>query len=302
MQKYEIKLEAISSIILSPRMQGALYSEIDYKSNQDYKIIYPFYSFDYRYDQPHKEYGKANTYYIPASSLKGAFLLDKTVEIFEHSKSKLGINIQVESSENEGKKTNFGKYFSFKDIKVQPDQITLDHLSKYQYLYQEEEGTKEPTLGPFFPKVGVERLKSGSILNGELIVKEIEVDWKKTCQNLNLIANIKIQNNIDKINYIKEIYEKKSKEAVVKKLERNYMDGLKKLLSVMVKLEKMKEEIERFNKNEMPQALIFLGGFKGLAHSLSHKISQDMLDGTSFFIDKERDFLHGLAMIELKNS
>lgn len=294
MQKYEIKLKAISSIILSPRMQGALYSEIDYKSNQDYKIIYPFYSSDHRHDQPHKEYDKANTYYIPASSLKGAFLLDKTVKVVEH--------IQVEGLENEGKKNNLGKYFSFKDIKVQPDQITLDHLSKYQYLYQEEEGTKEPTLGPFFPKVGVERLKSGSILNGELIVKEIEVDWKKTCQNLNLIANIKIQNNIDKISYIKEIYEKKSKEAVVKKLERNYMDGLKELLSVRINLEKMKEEIERFNRNEMPQALIFLGGFKGLAHSLSHKISQDMLDRTSFFIDEESDSLHGLVKIEIKQS
>lgn len=68
------------------------------------------------------------------------------------------------------------------------------------------------------------------------------------------------------------------------------MDGLKKLLSVMVKLEKMKEEIERFNKNEMPQALIFLGGFKGMAHSLSHKISQDMLDGTSFLLIKKEIF------------
>lgn len=174
---------------------------------------------DYRHDQPYKEYSKANSYYIPASSLKGAFLLDKTVEIFEHSKNKLSINTQVGNSENEGKKTNFGKYFSFKDIKVQLDQIALNHLSKYQYLYQEEEGTKEPTLDPFFPKVGVERLKRGSILNGELIVKEIEVDWKKTCQNLNLIASIKIQNNIDKISYIKEIYEKNQKKRLLRNLK-----------------------------------------------------------------------------------
>ena len=82
----KLKITTISSLILSPRMEKALYKGVDYKNiNENIKnsnivninninIIYPFYSYEERNLLPENEFLYAQEYYIPASSLKGALL------------------------------------------------------------------------------------------------------------------------------------------------------------------------------------------------------------------------------------
>lgn len=294
MKKYEFTLKTVSPVILSPRMQGALYNKIDYqKSNlADYEIIYPFYSFDNRYNQPGKEYRKADSYYIPASSFKGALQLEKTIEGTSYEKS----DREEENSNLENKLEKIGKYFICSDIKVDSKLIQVKSLQKYQYLYQET-GIKEPKLEPFFPKIGMEMLNQAAELTGEIIVKDIEVDWKKTCQNLNRLAMIKLKNNIEEINKLEVKYKEKTIEQ---KLEKNYKEKLKYLFELREELKKIEKDIDNADIKAIPKVYIFLGGFKGLLQSLSYSISVDGFSETSFFIDDESKLLYGLASLEIK--
>ena len=82
----KLKITTISSLILSPRMEKALYKGVDYKNIKEniknsnivnidnINIIYPFYSYEERNLLPENEFLYAQEYYIPASSLKGALL------------------------------------------------------------------------------------------------------------------------------------------------------------------------------------------------------------------------------------
>lgn len=272
-------------------MQAALYNEIDYQKNDstNYEMVYPFYSFDDRYNRADKAFVKAENYCVPASSWKGALQLERTVETME-----------TEIDESEKKNSNIGKHFFCKDIMVKSDQIELRNLQKYQYLYQKEKGTKEPKLEVFFPRVGVEMLKANANLVGEILVKGLEVNWQKTCQNLNELARIKLSNNIEEIDRIEKTYIKKEKDAVAKKLERNYKEKLKELLEVRENLKKIESGIGNLNVSGSSKAYIFLGGFKGLLHSLSREVKYDKFDSTSFFIDKGTKMLYGLVIIEIK--
>lgn len=101
-------------------MQAALYNEIDYQKNDstNYEMVYPFYSFDDRYNRADKAFVKAESYCVPASSWKGALQLERTVETME-----------TEIDESEKKNSNIGKHFFCKDIMVKSDQIELRNLS-----------------------------------------------------------------------------------------------------------------------------------------------------------------------------
>lgn len=284
MKKYVFTLKTISPVILSPRMQGALYNEIDYKKDDStkFEIIYPFYSFDNRYNKSGETYREASSYYIPASSFKGALQLKDTVELASNEKPE-----------------NVGKYFICSDITVPSNLIQVKSLKKYQYLYQES-GSKEPKLEAFFPKVGVEMLKREVTLTGEIMVKEIEVDWGKICRKLNGLAIRKFKNNIEEIDKLEEKYNKKAKEAAEQKLERNYQEKLQKLFELREELKKKVTEIEEMEAKS--KAYIFLGGFKGLLQSISDKNPEEEFNGTSFFIDEEEDskLLYGLTILEIK--
>lgn len=126
------------------------------------------------------------------------------------------------------------------------------------------------------------------------------MNWQKTCQNLNELARIKLSNNIEEIDRIEKTYIKKEKDAVAKKLERNYKEKLKELLEVRENLKKIESGIGNLNVSGSSKAYIFLGGFKGLLHSLSREVKYDKFDSTSFFIDKGTKMLYGLVIIEIK--
>lgn len=295
MKKYKLTLSTISPIILSPRMQGAMYNEIDYKKDEtesNYEIIYPFYSYDNRYNQINKKYCKAKDYYIPASSLKGALQLEKIIKMTEDIAEE---SVETEFNREEKRIMNIGKYFICRDIMVDSDYIELRNLQKYQYLYQNKEGKKEPKLENFFPKVGVEMLKNSIELSGEIIVKELEIDWQKSLSSLNKITKIKLNNSIEEINRLEKIYEEKQKEI----LEKNYKKGLENLLKVREKLKEIKCEVDKI-PSACLKAYIFLGGFKGLLHSLSDKVEKPEVNSTSFFIDSKSNFLYGLATVKIE--
>lgn len=286
MIKHKITLTILSPVICSPRMQGELYNEIDYKKisgdarEKHYEIIYPFYSYDDRYHQRDQAYSKAQAYYLPGSSWKGALQLEETA-----------------MQKNQAKKV--GAYFICKDIKIEHDQIDLKPLSKYQYLYHREGENKKPKLEEFFPKIGVEMLKSGTQLDGEIIVKGMEANWNLICENINKIAKIKLKRTIEEIERIKVNYETKLQPPSGKESINNDKQALEELFDVRKNLEKINRQIELAEKESRCKAYIFLGGFKGLFHSLSHEIEREKLGSTAFFVDKETKLLYGLVSIEI---
>ena len=160
----KLRFTTISSVILSPRMDKALYKGVDFKEietnigKQDPKkmdninIVYPFYSYEDRDLLSEKNFSYASKYYIPASSLKGALLVDKTDKDESMLRSKI----------------------LFRDINIGSQYIELNNLYKFQYLYQEvgEENNngqenvngkqkleyKSPKFEPFFPGVAIEMI------------------------------------------------------------------------------------------------------------------------------------------------
>ena len=114
----KLKITTISSLILSPRMEKALYKGVDYKNIKEniknsnivnidnINIIYPFYSYEERNLLPENEFLYAQEYYIPASSLKGALLS--------------GIKNEDDNS--------FRSSILFQDIKISNENIELKNL------------------------------------------------------------------------------------------------------------------------------------------------------------------------------
>ena len=177
-----MKLEfiTVSPVILSPRIEKALYKGIDFievvDNTKNLKIekeeniininfVYPFYSYEDRDLLPEKNFSYASKYYIPASSLKGALLVDKTDKDESMLRSKI----------------------LFRDISIGSQYIELNNLYKFQYLYQEVEGEnnngqenvngkqkleyKSPKFEPFFPGVAIEMIGIDKEFNGEILLK-----------------------------------------------------------------------------------------------------------------------------------
>ena len=152
MEKINLKLTTISKVILSPRDSGALYKDIDYsflnynqgqELSKEVNMIYPFYSYTNRALSTENNIENIK-YYIPASSLKGAILSC--------------------IKEDDIKRT-----LLFNDININPTDISLENLFKYQYLDSE---TAKIKFEKFFENVGIETLQNGKSYDFYIDVNE----------------------------------------------------------------------------------------------------------------------------------
>jgi len=156
----KLKFKTISPVILSPRMEKALYKGVDFKEIimkdtkiekvENINIIYPFYSYDDRDLLSESNFSYSNEYYIPASSLKGTLLGSKKDEEENSFRSKL----------------------LFHEVKIRD--IKLKNLYKFQYLYEKKynnETNKIPKYTVFFPGVAIEMLESKKEFESEILMK-----------------------------------------------------------------------------------------------------------------------------------
>ena len=234
----KLRFTTISSVILSPRMDKALYKGVDFKEietnigKQDPKkmdninIVYPFYSYEDRDLLSEKSFSYANEYHIPASSLKGALLVSKRDENEDALRSKI----------------------LFKDINISKEDVELKNLYKFQYLYQEAEGKnnnsgqnqlnykqnlayKTPKLEPFFPSVAIEMIGIGTEFESEILFKS---GISEEVLNHKLEESISITKS-KLYNYIKEIKQRIEninlwiKDGKLKKGEEKEEDYIRKL-------------------------------------------------------------------------
>ena len=266
----KLKFKTISPVILSPRMEKALYKGVDFKEIimkdtkiekvENINIIYPFYSYDDRDLLSESNFSYSNEYYIPASSLKGALLGSKKDEEENSFRSKL----------------------LFHDVKIRD--IKLKNLYKFQYLYEKKynnETNKIPKYTVFFPGVAIEMLESKKEFESEILMKSSEIEkifYDKLKENFG-ITKIKLKNYIDEIDKIK-------------KQEKNQEEYMKKLNKIKCNIQKQLDS----NKN-----MIFLGGYKGILGSLSQSdLSQQNKEPritNGFYIDEETLLPYGLVEV-----
>ena len=264
----KLKFKTISPVILSPRMEKALYKGVDFKEIimkdtkiekvENINIIYPFYSYDDRDLLSESNFSYSNEYYIPASSLKGALLGSKKDEEENSFRSKL----------------------LFHDVKIRD--IKLKNLYKFQYLYEKKynnETNKIPKYTVFFPGVAIEMLESKKEFESEILMKSSEITEEIFMKKLNeIFASTK--KKLD--NYLKETKERiEYTQACVKEKLKEVENNIKQLDS---------------NKN-----MIFLGGYKGILGSLSQSdLSQQNKEPritNGFYIDEETLLPYGLVEV-----
>ena len=286
----KLKFKTISPVILSPRMEKALYKGVDFKEIimkdtkiekvENINIVYPFYSYDDRDLLSESNFSYSNEYYIPASSLKGALLGSKKDEEENSFRSKL----------------------LFHDVKIRD--IKLKNLYKFQYLYEKKynneknktetaqtstatydkkkdnnETNKIPKYTVFFPGVAIEMLESKKEFESEILMKSSEITEEIFMKKLNeVFASTK--KKLD--NYLKETKERiEYTQACVKEKLKEVENNIKQLDS---------------NKN-----MIFLGGYKGILGSLSQSdLSQQNKEPritNGFYIDEETLLPYGLVEV-----
>ncbi|MGP1370467.1 MAG: hypothetical protein ACTTKU_04700 [Eggerthia catenaformis] len=287
----KIKFTTISPVVLSPRMEKALYKDVDFKKiadinminlarkeRENIKIVYPFYSYDSRDLLPENEFLYAKEYYIPASSLKGALLGMKRDE----------------------KENILRSGILFRDIELGKSDIKLKNLYKFQYLYQdnkEENGNngqgrvyKTPKFGPFFPSVAVEMIESGKEFEGEILLRpEVSEEVLKNRLNKNFLVT---KNKLE--NYIKEVEGRIQninfwiKNKKINKQEEENEDCIEKLENIQKRMQQIKSR-----KN-----IIFLGGYKGILGSLS-RLDKNRNIQNGFYIDEETMLPYGLVELSI---
>lgn len=279
----KIKFTTLSSIILSPRMEKALYKDIDFKKIDEniknlklkkvnnINIIYPFYSYEDRGLLSESEFSYVKEYYIPASSLKGALLVGKKCEDENILRSEI----------------------LFRDINISKEYIELKNLYKFQYLYQEQvKEYKTPKFETFFPGVAIEMIGKGKGFESEILFRT------ETLKNLfekKLEENVCItRNKLD--NYIKEI------EQRIKDINLWIKDGkLKeegdKKEDYIIKLEEIKCNIK--NLIDRRKKVIFLGGYKGILGSLTNRWDENKKIKNGFYIDEESMLPYGLVELNI---
>lgn len=287
----KLKFTAISPVILSPRMEKALYKGVDFKGIKKdmenskienvgtIKIIYPFYSYESRDLLFEKCFSYAKEYYIPASSLKGALL----------------------GSKKNRDENSFRSKILFQDIKISKENIELKNLYKFQYLYQNDKkknkdnkqktDDKTPKFSSFFPSIAIEMIERGKNFEGEILLKSgvSEELFKSKLDESFLITKNKLNN------YIKEIEERiKNINSWIEdgKLERQVEDseGNENYIEKLKSIQKRIKEIQN-RKN-----IIFLGGYKGILGSLS-EINNTQKIRNGFYIDRETMLPYGLVEV-----
>lgn len=262
MKKITYTMKFLSSAIVSPRAGQAFYygvdtfcrepvlcpSDSDSKGEKAVKVVYPFYQYGMyeKYDPDHAEY------YLPGSSVKGALL----------QKNEKKIHIMAD------------------DIPVDREQIVLKNLVKAQYVDQ----YNEACFKPFFDNVGVEMLKAGSKLRGDLYLKDNTV-FEEILENANSATTAKI---------------------------RQMCRYLEKLMKNEYKKEELKNELEQMLKElytmEKRKDIIIIGGYKGLLHSIllknerqKKKRQEKREKGRGIFLDCETDRPHGLVSMRCES-
>ena len=280
----KLKFTAISPVILSPRMEKALYKDVDFKEVKEIKkvdnikVVYPLYTYESRDLLFEKCFSYAKEYYIPASSLKGALL----------------------GSKKSGDENSFRSKILFQDIKISKEYIELKRLYKFQYLYQENNEKnsddkqeivyKIPKFELFFPNVAIEMISSGKEFEGEILLKSgvSEELFKSKLDESFLITKNKLNN------YIKEIEERIKiinlwiNDKKINKQEEENEDCIEKLKNIQKRMQQIKSR-----KN-----IIFLGGYKGILGSLS-RLDKNRNIQNGFYIDEETMLPYGLVELSI---
>lgn len=260
-KKSRYRLETLSAVILSPREQEAFYLNETYKG---FKMIYPFYQYgDYKAYNPERA-----EYYIPGSSVKGA----------------IG-EAQIMAD----------------DVSVSGGSIDLRCLYKVQNIKEPEEGLQKGVnirAEAFFPNVGVEMLKAGVRLEGELFCKGNNVK--------DIIANT----HTATMNKLSQWLQQFQMEQCASAIKNEAPKGEKKIPLVQIwkntsliydeyRRDKNKNaaEGEVLSRTDCGNAfLLLLGGYKGKL--LSHTFKGEAPD-SAVYVDYETRLPHGLAVLEL---
>lgn len=148
MEKITYELTTLSSLIVSPRANAALYKELgdfspeklqaeeDYLEKSKLKVIYPFYQYG-----EYTEYAPERAeYYLPGTSVKGM--------LYQGASVPLAVMVD--------------------DVPIRRNYMVLRNLYKAQYLDDEPESC----LDVFFENVGVEMVKAHTELTGEIYMKD----------------------------------------------------------------------------------------------------------------------------------
>ncbi|SFE78524.1 hypothetical protein [Peptostreptococcus sp. D1] len=280
-----LKLKTISPVILSPRIENALYKGVDFKEINgaaddlgikdiaNVKVVYPFYSHESRDLLSIFNFSYAKEYYIPASTLKGALLGYK----------------------KNGKQDSIRRKVFFQDIKISNSYIKLKNLYKFQYLYQKTEEInggnihseyKIPKLEPFFPRVVIEMMESNIIFDCEVLLrKSEEMEFSSKIKENFCITKNKLYN------YVKET------ENRINDIKSWIKDGkIKEQTNIecINKLEKIKFNIQA--EIDSDKNIIFMGGYKGLIASLS-KFNETQEIKNGFYIDYSTLLPYGLVEV-----
>lgn len=289
----KLKFTTVSPVILSPRMEKALYKGVDFKEidgnsknlklkNVDsINIVYPFYSYEDRDLLWKKCFSSVEDYYIPASSLKGALLVSKKYQDDNILRSKS----------------------IFRDTNISKDYIELKNLYKFQYLYQKAEGIntvenkdkqdlvyKTPKFEPFFSGVAIEMIGTGKKFESDILLKLgiSEELFKNKLDESFSITKIKLENYINEIELRITDINEWIKNGNLKQEEDNKEDYLSKL-------KELKENI----KSLIDRKLLFLGGYKGILGSLTSQLDKSQKVQNGFYIDEETMLPYGLVEVSL---
>lgn len=240
--KYNYHLKILSSVILSPREQEALY--MDSAGEGGFNIIYPFYQYG-----NYGEYDSKNAqYYIPGSSIKGAI-----------GETKIMVD----------------------DIMVPGESISLRPLYKVQNIPEfgrEMENNGKMKAERFFPKIGVEMLRAGVKLEGELFSRED-------------IHGILSKAHMETVKRLKKWSERfPAKEPLPSNISK-VADGEKD-----IRFEVVKQNMSSIINRKENSFLILLGGYKGKL--LSHVFEKEV-EKCSVYVDCDTALPHGLVEIEL---
>lgn len=240
--RYQYQINTISSLVLSPREQCAIYLKEE-SEIEKIKIIYPFYQYgEYEEYNPEKA-----QYYIPGTSMKGAI-----------GSSRLMVD----------------------DISVEKEKIELRNMYKIPYIPQAGElvdGSRKLKAEIFFPMVGVEMLKAGQCVNGELYT---DADISEIMSAIHKMSLEKLQQWSKRLSpFVKEGMSVSGDPLQVT------------LDTVWQKVNELYYLVEKWQKNEY---LMILGGYKG--SFLSHVFEKDEVRN-AVYVDMQTQLPHGLVKI-----
>lgn len=296
MEVKTIEFRTLSPVIVSSRMETALYRGVDFKeldksfyqpscsetlSAEDEKIqiLYQMYNRENRGGDENASLTKAQSYYIPASSLKGAWMAAATRSPNESVRYDVDEDVR--------------RHVLFQDVEINSSYVVLSNLYKFQYLYQKpivlHEGQdkkiyKTPKFERFFPNVAVEMVKRDAEFAGEVFLKSGEILTKELIKRIADSTKSKLGRYIGEVD--KKLYEIQTW---------NLGEDGNECLQNLKRIKKALEQEVNSQKN-----LFFLGGFKGLLASLSNDVNErnTLLEiRNGFYIDSASYLPYGLVEI-----